>query len=142
MPNLIWFYFYILEIFKTNVKTGFWVQKMHSIKKNRTVSWGLLSDLLLNVSPSFSRYNKVFCHPPPLLSGLPRGQNRILQGGQKWILPGGQNRILPGGQKRKQEGQKNFSRPSGASLPPLIFFLPPLKCISAPAKINPAHATV
>jgi hypothetical protein len=34
-------------------------------------------------------------------------------------LPPGHNRILPGGQKQKQGGQK----------------------ISAPAKINPAHAT-
>ena len=78
---------------------------------------------------------------PPLLSVLPPGQNRILPGGQKRILPGGQKRILPGGQKQKQGGQKIFSRPSGAILPPLIFFLPPLIFFSAPAKINPAHAT-
>ena len=35
-----------------------------------------------------------------------------------------------------------FSRPMGASLPPLIFFLPPLKFFYASAKINPAHDTV
>ena len=39
------------------------------------------------------------------------------------------------GAEKKQGGQKFFSRPSCASLPPL-------KKISAPAKINPAHATV
>jgi hypothetical protein len=40
------------------------------------------------------------------------------------VLPPGQNRILPGGQKQKQGGAENISRPSGAILPPLIFFLP------------------
>ena len=107
------------------------------------INWfRLLSDLLLNVSPSFSRYNKVFCPLPPRSCQFCPGGRIEFCRGQKWILPGGQNRILPGGQKRKQGGQKFFSRPSGASLAPLIFFLPPLKCISAPAKINPAHATV
>ena len=43
------------------------------------------------------------------------------------VLPQGQNRILPG-------GAENFFAPSGA-------ILLPLKMFSAPAKINPAHAT-
>ena len=59
--------------------------KMHSVKKNRTVSWGLLSDLLLNISPFFS------------------GTESNFAGGE--------------------------------------FFLPPLNFFSVPAKLNPAHAT-
>ena len=54
---------------------------MHSIEKNRTVSWGLLSDLLLNVSPSFSRYNKVFC--PPYCLFCSRGRIEFCRGGRK-----------------------------------------------------------
>ena len=53
---------------------------MHSIEKNRTVSWGLLSDLLLNVSPSFCRYNKVFC--PPLVSPAPGAESNSAGGAE------------------------------------------------------------
>ena len=47
--------------------------------------------------------------------------------------PGAESKSA-GGQKQKQGGQKHFSRPSGA-------ILPPLKKFSAPAKINSPHAT-
>jgi hypothetical protein len=46
-----------------------------------------------------------------------------------------------GGQKQKQGGQKNFA-PFGRDSAPPDLFLPPYKKFSAPAKINPAHATV
>ena len=96
---------------------------MHSIKKNRTVSWGLLSDLLLNVSPSFSSYNKVFC--PPLVSPAPGAESNSA-GGAEVNSTGGQNRILPGGQKRKQGGAEHFFAPCGhKSAPPNFFYAPP-----------------
>ena len=92
------------------------MRKCIALQKNRTVSWGLLSDLSLNVSPSFSRYDKVFC-PSPLVCSAPGAEFNSAGGGRK-----------------KTGGQKKISRPSGASLPPL-------KKNSALAKINPAHAT-
>ena len=67
-----------------------------------------------------------FSIPPPSCQSCPGGRIEFCRGGRSEFCRG---------------GQKFFSRPSGASLPHLIFFLPPLKCISAPAKISPAHAT-
>ena len=113
----IWFGFIFIyyKSLKRTFKTGFWVQKMHSIKKNRTVSWGLLSDLLLNVSPSFSRYNMVFCTPSCLF--YPRGRIEFCR-----------------------RGRKKFRALRARFCPP-YFFLPPLNSFSAPAKKNPAHAS-
>ena len=62
--------------------------------------------------------------PPPLVCSAPGAESNSA-----------------GGAETKTGGQNNFSRPSGAILPPLIFFLPPLNFFSAPAKKNPAHAT-
>ena len=62
------------------------MRKCIALQKKRTVSWGLLSDLSLNVSPSFSRYNKVFC--PPHVCSAP-GAELNSAGGAESISAGG-----------------------------------------------------
>ena len=46
-----------------------------------------------------------------------------------------------GGAETKTGGAEFFFTPFGRDSAPPDFFLPPLKKFSAPAKINPAHAT-
>ena len=82
------------------------IRKCIALIKNRTASWGLLSDLSLNVSPSFSRYNKVF-YPPSCLF-CPRGRIKFCRGGAE-----------------KKGCRKFFAPPYQFFAPPYQFFAPP-----------------
>ena len=99
---------------------------MHSVKKYRTVSWGLLSDLLLN----FSRYNKEFLPPPPLVSSAPGAESNSAGGAELNTARGAKSNSA-GGAEKKEGGQKFFRvcSPLIFFCPPSIFFLPQLKKI-------------
>ena len=55
--------------------------------------------------------------------------------------PGAELNSAGGAEKTTGGGRKSFRALRARVCPPLIFFLPPLKNNSAPAKKNPAHAT-
>ena len=82
----------------------------------------MLSDLLLNVSPSFSRYIKVFC--PLSCLFCPRGRIEFCRGAKLKSAEGAEL-ISAGGAEKKTEGRKKIAPFGRDSAPPSFFYAPP-----------------